>query len=759
MIAFTPYPYGLQAGDAFFGNADDELAAFPLKKNINFINSCFKQLYVSVNGYVCLGKKYKTIYPSVFPSPKDIPIIAPFFADADARGYKSSGIYMQEYLLLENSTQTNKVLQRATNDIAHFQTYVKNNPSSNTYGVFNNIVNRFQANHVIVITWHGLLPSPYTYYVAANTTNTFQLILISNGVNLFSIFHFDIGKMLWYRVSIQRPTSGYSFGVTPYYHEISYSRSTTMLRIDRYNGNFGLKSTWAFRLDNSLTNSSYFTNGDIDECLSNACTGSSCVPIPNNSNCTCEENNICLPNPCIHGKCNKTKEEYSCNCNPGWTGKNCDTDIDECKITSSCSADASCTNVPGSFRCQCREGYHGNGTYCEDFYTIIYEETVHGSGRDDVVSLPLKDEIPIEGSCYKNLYISVNGYVSFGKKYENPYPLTFPSPKNIPIIAPFYSDADARGYKTSGILMHEYTLKDQSALAKGIFKRAANDVAALQDYMRANPSSTNYGLFNRTVDSFNVSQVVIITWQDLLPAPYNYYVNLRTTNTFQLILISNGVNLFGFFLYKIGGMLWYKVSIRRPACGYSFGVAPYFYEIPYARSTTMLRIDRFKGNFGQKSIWGFRLDNPDNSSMTFNIGACTPSKPVTFSIVNGTSIPSAILTGNNTISVQTGIILLQQNTISDNPAVLSQEMNHLEEILARTQIQNTSLAYKTKFTEVYYRELGKISLKVASIPDPTIKNQLFTTAVTASDDLQAKIAKTLRVGQEIVIKSEIIGNY
>lgn len=67
-------------------------------------------------------------------------------------------------------------------------------------------------------------------------------------------------------------------------------------------------------------------------------------------------------------------------------------------------------------------------------------------------------------------------------------------------------------------------------------------------------------------------------------------------------------------------MLWYKVSIRRPACGYSFGVAPYFYEIPYARTTRMLRIDRFTGNVGQRAHWAFRLDNPDNSSMTFNIG-------------------------------------------------------------------------------------------------------------------------------------------
>ena len=76
--------------------------------------------------------------------------------------------------------------------------------------------------------------------------------------------------------------------------------------------------------------------------------------------------------------------------------------------------------------------------------------------------------------------------------------------------------------------MHEYTRKDKSSIAKGILNRATEDVAAFQRYMEANPSSTNYGLFNKTVDNFNATQVVIITWQDLLPMPYYYYVNLRT---------------------------------------------------------------------------------------------------------------------------------------------------------------------------------------------------------------------------------------
>ena len=126
---------------------------------------------VSINGYVCLGKKYKGIYPSPFPSPQGIPIIAPFFADADARGYNTSGIFMHEYLMQDNSTQAKQILNRATQDVFQFQNYSKNKPSTTDYGVFNGNIDQFQANHVIVITWQDLLPSPYTFYVTARTVN------------------------------------------------------------------------------------------------------------------------------------------------------------------------------------------------------------------------------------------------------------------------------------------------------------------------------------------------------------------------------------------------------------------------------------------------------------------------------------------------------------------------------------------------------------------------------------------------------------
>ncbi|XP_010876590.2 epidermal growth factor-like protein 7 isoform X1 [Esox lucius] len=55
-----------------------------------------------------------------------------------------------------------------------------------------------------------------------------------------------------------------------------------------------------------------------------------------------------------------------CACPLGWMGRHCETDMDECSERQPCGH--RCVNVPGSYRCACREGYRltGDRHSCEN---------------------------------------------------------------------------------------------------------------------------------------------------------------------------------------------------------------------------------------------------------------------------------------------------------------------------------------------------------------------------------------------------------
>ncbi|PFX23088.1 Fibropellin-1 [Stylophora pistillata] len=110
---------------------------------------------------------------------------------------------------------------------------------------------------------------------------------------------------------------------------------------------------------------------EINECDSSPCkNNSTCTDLIGDFLCSCQpgytgkecDTNIdeCQDQPCFNnGTCHDFINNYSCSCAQGYQGFNCDGDIDEC-ISSPCPLNATCINLPGSYKCECEPGYKGS---------------------------------------------------------------------------------------------------------------------------------------------------------------------------------------------------------------------------------------------------------------------------------------------------------------------------------------------------------------------------------------------------------------
>lgn len=107
-----------------------------------------------------------------------------------------------------------------------------------------------------------------------------------------------------------------------------------------------------------------------DECASNPCSGNStcedklndfiCHCQPGFTGKTCSINiNECEGNPCENGKCIDKVNDFECDCeDTGFFGDLCQNNEDDCE-DDSCTNGGTCIDGVKGFNCSCYPGYEG----------------------------------------------------------------------------------------------------------------------------------------------------------------------------------------------------------------------------------------------------------------------------------------------------------------------------------------------------------------------------------------------------------------
>ncbi|XP_051788213.1 alpha-tectorin [Erpetoichthys calabaricus] len=268
------YPFGLAHRDTETPKMDDGSSAeIPLLIQFIFFNMPYRSIFVNNNGVISFNVQVSQFTPEAFPLTDSRSFIAPFWADVH-NGIRGD-VYYRE------STHPD-ILQRATLDIRKY---------------FKNMVS-FTATWVFIATWHQV-----TFYGGSQTTpvNSFQAVLISDGVAFFAMFNY--GDITWTTGTASggdpltglggtAAQSGFNGGDVNHFFNLPGSRSNEIVNIEQTT-NVNLPGRWLFRIDGDQIdpangcslNGRFYRRGEIfwlsDQC-SQKCR---CLDVENEIQC------------------------------------------------------------------------------------------------------------------------------------------------------------------------------------------------------------------------------------------------------------------------------------------------------------------------------------------------------------------------------------------------------------------------------------------------------------------------------------------
>ncbi|XP_031570637.1 uncharacterized protein LOC116304951 isoform X2 [Actinia tenebrosa] len=265
----------------------------------------------------------------------------------------------------------------------------------------------------------------------------------------------------------------------------------------------------------------------------------------------------------------------------------------------------------------------------------------------------LNDGVTIFMKRYHKLYICHNGVIRFGAHFFPRWPKPFSRSTEgckheLAMLAPYWATTDPYSFyqpKISAVYYQLYTSSQQNAKSNQVLNRATSEVNRL--YKDPLP------------EEFQASLVLVVTWYNLR------HLNLNSEtrdlyNTFQAVIITDGVYTFAMYNYPPNGIQWSapiasakwplytkgnRVNDPLPVVGWSAGCDQYEYfnvsrsgEVTIGDIGTMpgQTVSRKRGggggrfkkiNHGVQGKWLFRLEMSSGQSSERNCKLRFKSEP------------------------------------------------------------------------------------------------------------------------------------
>ncbi|CAH3035734.1 unnamed protein product [Porites lobata] len=225
------YPFGESEGDKVVtpnddGSSGEVSISFPFP----FFGQEHDSLFINTNGVISFLTNVYQYTPDRFPLGDRRRLVAPFWADVDAR--VAGEVFYRE-------TWDPSLLKRATSDVTTIYVRCKS----------------FRAAWLLIATWYEV-----AFYGArgnySSKRNTFQAVLVTNGRNSFVIFNYD--KLTWTTGTASSGNSaglggtpaqaGFNGGDGLRYFNIPGSGTQQVLDLSRQS-NVGNPGRWLYRID------------------------------------------------------------------------------------------------------------------------------------------------------------------------------------------------------------------------------------------------------------------------------------------------------------------------------------------------------------------------------------------------------------------------------------------------------------------------------------------------------------------------------